>query len=249
MMRTMVTSGFAVVGVMALSGGLATVARAEADANEAGPAGKAKVEAVAVAAVKVEVKDGKIVLRTAAGVVRELTTSGRDAAPVLSPDGEWVVFVRAVPGRKISTGSGEEDAAELWQVRADGKEPTLLVSPRDAEEVKDVVATFHGAQFSADGRLVYYMTPAWATSGAVRVVDTTNRKDRFLMAGNTLRVIHAGKYRDHLLVMQRRYFLGGGSYDWYWLFQADGKEVGPVGEEMEGFEELYLEGAGEAEER
>jgi hypothetical protein len=58
-------------------------------------------------------------------------------------------------------------------------------------------------------------------------------------------VLHSGKYRDHLLVSQHRYFLGGGSYDWFWLFDSRGKEVGPVGEDTENFKSLYATEAAE----
>ena len=187
----------------------------------------------------VSVKDGNIILNTAQGEAKTLTKSGRDSAPLLSPDGKWIVFVRALPGKQISTGSGDVDAAELWQIDAAGKEPLLLVAPRDAEDVQQVIATFTDLQFSTDGRLVYFVTPAWATSGAVHVVDTTNRKERFVIAGNGLKVIPTGEYKDCLLLAQHRYFLGGGSYDWFWLFRPDGKEVGPVGEDISNFMELY----------
>ena len=40
--------------------------------------------------------------------------------------------------------------------------------------------------------------------------------------------------------MQHRYFLGGGSLDWYWLFTPTGKEVSPVGEMTDGFREMYF---------
>jgi len=84
------------------------------------------------------------------------------------------------------------------------------------------------------------VSPAWTTSGAVHVVNTTNGKERFVLAGNDLEVIHSGEYRDHLLVSQHRYFVGGGSYDWYWLFRPDGEEVGPVGEDPENFRSMYM---------
>ena len=187
----------------------------------------------------VSVKDGNIILNTAQGEAKTLTKSGRDSAPLLSPDGKWIVFVRALPGKQISTGSGDVDAAELWQIDAAGKEPLLLVAPRDAEDVQQVIATFTDLQFSTDGRLVYFDTPAWATSGAVHVVDTTNRKERFIIPGDGLKVIRTGDYKDHLLVGQHRYFLGGGSYDWLWLFDPTGKEIGPIGEDASMFMETY----------
>ena len=44
----------------------------------------------------------------------------------------------------------------------------------------------------------------------------------------------------HVPSRQHRYFIGGGSYDWYWLLKPDGKEVGPVGEDTENFKTTYL---------
>jgi hypothetical protein len=187
----------------------------------------------------VEAKGGNVFLHSRDGEAKQLTRSGRDSAPVLSPDGGWIVFVRTLAGKKISTGSGDIDAAELWQISASGKEPTRLVAPREAENMRDVIATFEDVAFSSDGRYVFFVTPAYVTSGTVHVVDTTSGKEHFLMAGGGLEVIHTGEYRDCLLVGQHRYFIGGGSYDWIWLFRPDGKEIGPVGEDATNFKELY----------
>jgi hypothetical protein len=187
----------------------------------------------------VSVKDGNVQFTNKAGQTTALTASGRDSGPVLAPDGKWVVFVRKVDGKKIATGSDEVDPTELWQVRTDGKEATMLVKCRDSQKPESVIAAFENLQFSTNGKLVYFVTPAWATSGAVHVVDTTNRKERFVLAGNNVKVVPSGEYKDCLLVQQHRYFVGGGSYDWYWLFRADGKEVGPVGEDTENFEATY----------
>jgi Tol biopolymer transport system component len=145
------------------------------------------------------------------GVEKQLTASGRDSTPLLAPDGKWVAFVRSVDGKPILSGNIDDGKpAELWQVRINGKEPTRLASTRPADKPENIIAAFDDLQFSADGRLLYFVSPAWTTSGAVHVVDTTNRKERFVLAGNDLQVIHSGEYRDHLLVSQHRYFLGGG---------------------------------------
>jgi dipeptidyl aminopeptidase/acylaminoacyl peptidase len=187
----------------------------------------------------VSVKDGNIQLTDKSGKTTPLTSSGRDSSPVMAPDGKWVAFVRKVDGKKIATGSDEVEPTELWQVRVDGKEPSPLVRCRDSEKPESVIGGFENLQFSTDGKLLYFVTPAWATSGAVHVVDTTNRKERYLFPGNDLKIVTSGEYKDCLLVQQHRYFIGGGSYDWYWLLKADGKEIGAVGEDTSNFEATY----------
>ena len=188
----------------------------------------------------VSVKDGNIEFTDKSGKTMALTSSGRDSGPVLAPDGKWVAFVRKIEGKKIATGSDDVDPTELWQVRVDGKEPTMLLRSRESDKVEALIAGFDNLQFSTNGKLLYFVTLAWATSGAVHVVDTTNRKERFLFPGNDLRLVTGGEYKDCLLVQQHRYFIGGGSYDWFWLLRPDGKEVGPVGEDTSTFEATYL---------
>lgn len=195
--------------------------------------------AVPAFAQSVSVKDGNIRFTNKAGETTALTSGGRDAGPVLSPDGKWIVFVRKADGKKIATGSDEVDPSELWQIRVDGKEATLLLKCRASEKTESVVAAFENLQFSTNGKVVYFVTPAWATSGAVHAVDTTNRKERYLFPGNDVKIVPSGEYKDCLLVQQHRYFIGGGSYDWFWLLRPDGKEVGPVGEDTSSFEATY----------
>jgi WD40-like Beta Propeller Repeat len=195
--------------------------------------------AVPAVAQTVSVKDGNIQFTDKAGKTIALTSSGKDSAPILAPDGKWVAFVRKIDGKKIATGSDEMDPTELWQVRVDGKELAMLLRCRDSQKPESLIAAFETLQFSTNGKLLYFVSLAWATSGAVHVVDTTNGKERYLFAGNNLKVVPAGEYKDCLLVQQHRYFVGGGSYDWFWLLRPDGKEVGPVGEDTENFEATY----------
>jgi hypothetical protein len=190
-------------------------------------------------AQSVSVKDGNIHFTDKTGQTTAITSSGRDSGPVLDPDGRWVAFVRKVDGQKIATGSDEVEPSELWQVRTDGKEASVLVKCRAAEKPESLIAAFENLQFSTNGKLLYFVTPAWATSGAVHVVDTTNRRERYVFPGNDLKLVSSGEYKDCLLVQQHRYFIGGGSYDWFWLLRPDGKEVGPVGEDTENFQATY----------
>lgn len=187
----------------------------------------------------VSVQNGNIQFTDKSGNTTALTSIGRDSNPILAPDGKWVAFVRKIDGKKIATGSDEVDPTELWQVRIDGKEPSMLLRCRESEKVESLIGGFDNLQFSTNGKLIYFVTPAWATSGAVHVVDTTNRKERYLFPGNDLKLVPSGEYKDCLIVQQHRYFIGGGSYDWYWLLRPDGKEIGPVGEDTSNFEATY----------
>jgi hypothetical protein len=159
-------------------------------------------------------------------------TSRQDTEPTLSPDGKWIVFIRTLPGKTISsTGVGDIPATELWQIGVDGKNATLLVRPRESDDMRTILAGFMKPQFSTDGRYVFFVSYAWATSGALHVVDTTNRREHFVCASHNFEVVRSGKYRDHLLVFQHRYFILSGSYDWFWLIRPDGTEIGQVGED------------------
>ena len=190
-------------------------------------------------AQKVSVQDGNVVIASGGSEKKTLTHSGHDSEPVLSPDEKWIVFIRTLPEKKIATGSGEADATELWQIRADGKEPTALVRPKASDKMETVLAGFSKPQFSSDGKLVYFLSEAWTTSGALHVVDTTNGKEHFVCPSAEFEVVPSGEYRDDLLVQQHRYFIGGGSYDWFWLLKPDGTEIGAVGEDTENFKATY----------
>jgi hypothetical protein len=191
-------------------------------------------------AQSVSVQNGNICIADQTGELKPLTTSGLDSQPVLSPDRRWIVFVRGTPDKTIPTGAAESRATELWQIGADGKNATLLVHPKQSEKMETILADFSKLQFSGDGRYVFFLSAAWATSGAVHVVDTKTRKEHFVCPGNDLEVIQAGKYRNCLLVQQHRYFLGTGSFDWYWLLRSNGQEIGPVGEDTESFKKSYV---------
>ena len=49
------------------------------------------------------------------------------------------------------------------------------------------------------------------------------------------KVVPSGEYAGCLLVTQHRYFIGGGSYDWYYLVRSNGKRLGAVGEAIDHF--------------
>ncbi|HXW43091.1 MAG TPA: hypothetical protein VEK75_17915 [Xanthobacteraceae bacterium] len=162
-----------------------------------------------------------------------------DVDPVLAPNGDYVVYTRRGRGRTVHGYDSTQVCAteprpdELRQINVDGSGDKLLLDGRKGDPEHQLCG-FRNKQFSADGRRLYFLTPGWATSGALHMLDNTRSGDeRFVLPANDLLVLSfcPNKYKDDLVVQQHRYFLLGGSYDWYWLYDATGKkELGPLGE-------------------
>jgi Tol biopolymer transport system component len=189
----------------------------------------------------VVVDKGRIVLVDAKGARRPLTSGApQDSQPSLSPDGKAVVFVRKGSGKKLESAAGEVEANEIWWMEITGK-PRRLVASAASDDPKKFLGALQAPQFSPDGKTVFFMSAAWATSGSVHKVDVATGKTQFVSAGNTLEVVPRGEHQGKLIVQMHKYFLGGGTYDWFWLLEPDGKEVGPIGEDVSSFRELYIQ--------
>lgn len=195
-------------------------------------------------AASVSADHGNIFFTDDAGTRHQLTEEGRDSEPVLSPEGSRVVFTRSVHAAPAlsacSSGEGQVWQTELWLIGIDGGGAKRLVQAHDAEDMRDIVCGFLNKQFDTDGGRLYYEAPAWTTSNAIRFVDLKSGADIFFAPGNSLWVVTcaASPYRDHVVAAQHRYFVQGGSYDWFWLFDPAGKEVGPFGEDPPSTAEL-----------
>jgi len=203
-------------------------------------AATAACSAVTIPAATVSVEAGNVVFVGASGQRRQLTATGLDSEAVLSPDGRIVAFVRETPDFPIEAGVGEQTANEIWLVDVEGKTPRRLLRGKASADMKNVLAGFSSLVFGLDSQRLYFLGAAWVTSNAVCAVDCATGKVEFVAAGNSLELVREGKHAGSLIVQQHRYFLGAGSYDWYWLLDPAGKEIGPIGEEegLAAFREL-----------
>ena len=186
-----------------------------------------------------EIEDGNVVL-TKDGSRTPLTALGRDSEAVLSPDGQWVYFTRTAEAGKRSDDDEFPDCTtlsspdELRRIRIDGTDETLLTAGRPGSEPTEALCGFFDKQFSADGATLFFLSPAWTTSGALHALSLDSRATRYVIPANTYAVLSwctSKKLADAIVVEQHRYFELGGSFDWYWLFDPTGRtEIGPVGE-------------------
>ncbi len=173
--------------------------------------------------------------------VTQLTFKSHNRSPLLSADGQNVYFLRkSTQEAYLSVGSPEDYPGEqiladqLWRYDLHSGKEILLVSDKKSANLEDVVAHIHDdfIKESTDGKRIYFITSAWVVSGAIHVVNVDGSGHKFLMPGNEIHIVQEGEYKGHLLVQQHRYFVGAGSYDWFWLFTSEGKEIGPVGQEI-----------------
>ena len=166
---------------------------------------------------------------------KQLTHSGRDHSPVLSPDQTFVVYSRQSDTRIVAGACCEGEppkANQLWMINIDGTGERLLVRERDTGDPEVTISQFDSKRFSSGGRYLYFKTPAWVTSDAIHRYDFKRGEVQFFTSGNQFSVLSEcanTKYRDHVMVNQHRYFVFGGSYDWDWLYTPEGKKLGPLG--------------------
>jgi hypothetical protein len=172
------------------------------------------------------------------GAKTKLTSSEMDVDPVLAPNGSVIVYTRQGRGRSVhgydvsQVCMTDPRPDELRQINADGTGDKLLLKGQKGDP-DEQLCDFKSKQFSSDGRRLYFLTPGSDSSGALHVFDMHSGDDHFVITANDLVVLNfcPNKYKDDLVVLQRRDFLLGGSYNWYWLYDSTGKkELGPLGE-------------------
>jgi len=194
----------------------------------------AVVLASPLTAQTVSAVNGNIVFTDATGRSSRVTESNSDSDPGLSFDGRSVVFVRETPNHKVDTGMGDVEETELWIARLDRKEAPRRVLVGHPGNVLPgpgmVLAGFSNPQFSPDGRRVYFMAAAWATSAAIHMLDLKAGTTVFLFPGLGVEVIKGGKYRGFLIGTKNPVTEDRGRDTAYWLLDPNGKEVKRIGE-------------------
>ena len=207
----------------------------------------------------VHVKDGNIFFEDN-GKTSQLTSSAHDENAILHPSGEWVYFVRdlyqcikdkcsPLKGVDIKDGNLKQ---ELWRVKTNGQDVSRLFLSKDSAGVTGdnqeySFANIENIQFSPSGDKVYFETPNWVTSAGLHVMNADGSGEKLLGGGNDTKIILStsrndsekyNNYKGYIVTQQHRYWHFGGSYDWYYLFTPDFKEVDPLGDDPSNFTDM-----------
>ena len=115
---------------------------------------------------------------------------------------------------------------ELWLDGPDGQAPKRLLAPRPHDDPRRNLSGFNNPALSPDGRVLYVLTTAWATSNALHRMDLSTGTMRFLSDANDFKLLHKGRDAGKIAVLRHVYRPEGGSEDIWFLIAADGKKLG-----------------------
>lgn len=186
-------------------------------------------------------KDGNLVFTGADGTSRQITASGHDSAPSLSPDGRLVVFVRDTPQLVVDSAvaDGPLELKELWRSNTDGTGARRLLRGKVCPHRKQAprgqlvcvghgIAAISNPQFSHDGRTIFFLARNLLSADGdhlIYAVGVQGGTARLVTFGHSLEVIRGGAFRGCLIVQKAKRFVGPGGYDFFWLVRPDGCEL------------------------
>ncbi len=166
--------------------------------------------------------NGDVLMHKDGGAVQTLVDSNDVREAVLTPDGQWLAYIR-VPG-------GGRDEIWLMDTRS-GVARRMLSSSPDADPTRNLT-DFSNLAFSANGRQLFFLTSAWPTSRALHRISLTSSRALYMTDANDLRVITRGPKAGSLLVQKQ---LGEGSdlRTRWCLVSSGGREVTELGDNLE----------------
>lgn len=142
---------------------------------------------------------------------------------VMAPDGRVAYAIRTERGNP-----DELRTRSILAVYNRGASSRVLVAPRPSSDPRQNLTGFYHLVLGPDGRTLYFETLAWQAIGAVHALSLDRGQIRFIAPGRLACVIPGGQWQGYLLVQQRRPLVFGGGYDGFWLYDVNGREIGPA---------------------
>lgn len=179
---------------------------------------------------RVRIENGNVFIAYVDNTQKQVSDMGVDKEAILSPDGRKLAFIRKTPVIDTSTMCNEQDMICLYDLKADKID--TIIRPRKDNSPEEELSDLNSLAFSPDGHILYFTGCAWVTSSAIHQYELAGGKEKFISAGNSLRIVESGKYKGYIIASKHKYYEGeaGGSYDHYWLLDKDGKEIKDLGD-------------------
>ena len=173
-----------------------------------------------LAAENVRLVNGDILLTLQNKQEIQITHDGLNREAVLSPDGSKIAYLRGV--------SSDKTELVVVEVGAAGVRPILtLIGPIPVRVGR---LPLRGAlAWSPDSESVYFLLEFSSTSNYIGRLTVASGKVRGLCDAISYFVLQHGKYAGKLVALKRRHTLVS-VWDWYWLIDETGAEIGPIGD-------------------
>jgi len=201
---------------------------------------------------KVFVKNGNIYLIKDEETI-QITKSGKDSAPILSPDEKQIVFIRQVkplednpyglPPTDAGITMGNWSPYEIWTVYLDEMVPRVLIKSHyhDIKNIKQDIGFFMDIIFSPDSKKIYFDgLPGTATTYTIHCANRDGTEERWIYYGKLVDIIKNkdDPYYGYLLIQKRS---PHGAYDEFAVITPEGKvvETFPIDDEGEYIKEFW----------
>ncbi len=179
-----------------------------------------------VLAQTVSVKDGNLFFNAKDGSTSQITSTGLDSDPSLSPDKKFVVFVRRTPLHKINTAIGPVDGNELWIKDTSSKSEAQQILVGWEAGVDGIpFAGFHEPRFSLDAGRIYFVQEIGWPCHDVLMLELKSGEIRDLGKGMAVEVMESGEYAGYLLVLRCSCRVWPEYSLRYWLLDSTGGDV------------------------
>ena len=196
-------------------------------------------------------KAGDLYLKAANKEVR-LTYTGLNKSPVIHPSGEWIYYIKTTEANPDNGDMGSVDPPkgymgsyvfkeEIWKMKMSGESKSFVYKspkPPEANQTWYTLSSIDNIKFSPSGDKLYFQSDPYTVTGTMWGMDSNGSNAQCMSSGYSYRIIKSNtdgtdnKYKGYLIIKQHRYFTFGGSYEWWWLFDPDFKEIGPIGDNL-----------------
>lgn len=164
-------------------------------------------------------RNGEVFYRADGGATRQISTGKHNVGAVLSRDGKFAAFVHDA---SADHATGE---SELWLADISAKTARCILHSKTHNDPKKNLTHLNNPVFSLDGKSIYFLSSAWATSDAIHRIEIATQQQRYVTDGNSLSVIAQGKYAGHLVVSKHEYVPGGSSVENFCQVSPAGRKI------------------------
>jgi len=195
--------------------------------------------------IEVYEKDGNIYINDASDEEIQLTFENKDHSPVLSPDGQKVVFIRYNRPCPYDSNTGwfPGNYDEIWSINIEKGNPHSIIKNNYSENIdmKNYLGSFDSLHISVDGKKIYFLCQNCTVDAILYMADIDGSNIRRICNVHQLDLVggnSADEYYGYLVIGQRQLLEGSVVIKWASvLLDKDGNVI----KEIEDIDQFWLD--------